>query len=125
MIRGEDAMPAVGLFRGRGHIVIRLNGEAVERIGDEPRLVPAAEVYVGPEAARILGAMDLVYDSGEPLTLELHDPEGRLAILPRWQRGRVIGVACVFRPAPPFQGQTLLPRPLALHQDSGEPVAAG
>lgn len=94
-------MPATGLFRGRGHIVEALNDEAIETVGQIPPGVPAVEVYCGPDAAEIIAAMDACFDSGEPVTL--WTPRGRLAFLPRWSRGRVIGVSGVLWPRVPLR----------------------
>lgn len=91
-------MRSISLFRGPGHVCEWTNEAFRDR---DPRPVigiPAREAFPEVEFAPLQRLMDLAYASG--LEQWVVYGEGLFAALPRYQKGRVIGVAVVYQPSP-------------------------
>lgn len=94
---GDAMHRSISLFRGPGHVCEWTNETFRDR---DPRPVigiPAREAFNEPEFAPLQRLMDLAFASGLEQWLEFGD--GLFAALPRYQKGRVIGVAVVYEPS--------------------------
>lgn len=92
-------MYAVTLHSGPAHRFERVNETWRQLRPDlEPIGLPAREVTLSPRFAPVVASMDEVYRTGEERWL-IHEI-GLLGVLPRWARGRVVGVAVVWQVPP-------------------------
>lgn len=93
-------MPGRVLFRGPAHILTALDDDVRERIGDDVIGLPVTEAICDPRARPLAAALDRVFATGEPETIELENLAGEtreIRIEPFTRRGRVMGVVSEWR----------------------------
>lgn len=87
----------VALYRGPVHVVVYADEGLIERAGRSLVGLPVSEAYTEPEYQPLIRLLDRTYRTGEKQALVT--PYGVLTLLPRWEDGRVVGVASVFQPS--------------------------